>query len=111
MRDWKEIAKEAAGRHPGGFVVLDSPHFELGLLPDGSARCYHNEFHQEFAGPALNPKQIRRFLWDIRNKRQVQRDRAFIETYYDDETDTSVIRLGTLTSEEALERLAHGTEV
>lgn len=109
MRDWKEISRLAAERHPGGVVILESPHLGLGSLPEGTALCRHEQFTKEFEGSSLNPKEIRRFLWEIRNRRQVLRDRAFVETEYDEESDTSRIHLGTLTSKDALERLGHGT--
>lgn len=108
MRDWKVISKVASEAHPGGTVLLESPHLPMGLFPEETARFYHEDMTHEVGGNSLSPKDIRRFLWENRATRPVQRDRAFIETAYDEEKDISTLRLGTLTSASVMERMPHG---
>ena len=108
MRNWKEISKVSSEAHPGGTVLLESPHLPMDLFPEETARFYHEDMRLEVGGRDVSPKDIRRFLWENRGTRPVQRDRAFIETAYDEEKDVSVLRLGTLTSTSVVERMPHG---
>lgn len=107
MRDWKEISKVAADRHPGGVVFLESPHFEAASLPPGAAPFYH-DLTLEVGGSVLSPKEIRRFLWMNRGTRAVNRDRSFLETSYDSESNKSTVKIGTMTGTDVLERMGHG---
>lgn len=109
MRDWKEISKVVAGRHPGGVVFLESPHFPVEEFPEEAVPFYHEGYERSFPGPDLSPKAVRRFLWEHRNTRPIQRDRAFVETEYDEESDVSRIRVGTMTALPVLERMPHGS--
>lgn len=105
MRDWKEISKVSADAHPGGVVLLESPHYPVDALPEGSVRFYHPELTREIETENLTPKDIRRFLWENRANRAVLRDRSFVETDYDEESGVSTVRLGTITADAVLERM------
>lgn len=108
MRNWKDISKATSEAHPGGFVVLEAPHLTEDLFPEGTARFYHPDLTLEVGGESLSPKDIRRFLWEHRSARPIQRERAFIETSYDEDKDVSFLRVGTITTDPVLERISHG---
>ena len=107
MRDWKEISKASSQAHPGGVVFLESPHFPMEALPEQAAPFYH-DLTLEVGGETLSPKDIRRFLWENRGSRAIQRDRSFIETAYDEDSDVSTVKIGTMTGANVLERMSHG---
>ena len=110
MRNWKEISKATSEAHPvnSGGIVLDAPDLDLDLIPEGAVFHRHQSPHLEVQGESLRAKDIRQFLWDNRNLRVLKRDRAFIWSQYDSETDISRVGLGTLTAQEAVERLSNG---
>jgi hypothetical protein len=87
---------------------LDAPDLSFEDLPEDVAFCRHSSPHFEVEGEALRPKDIRQFLWDNRNLRALKRDRAFIWSEYDSESDISKVGLGTITVNRALERLNNG---
>ncbi|MBV70955.1 MAG: hypothetical protein CMH52_06345 [Myxococcales bacterium] len=105
MRDWKDISKTASQSHPGGVVMLESPHFPVEGLPEGSVRFYHPDMSMEVEGPEISPKEIRKFLWSNRMSRPVTRDRAFVETFYNEEDDISSLKVGTITADAVIERI------
>ena len=108
MRNWKQIAQNTSDYHPSGGIVLDAPELSESDLPEGAVFYRHKSPHFEVEGDALRPKDIRQFLWDHRNLRCLKRDRAFIWSEYDSKSDISRVGLGTLTVEEAVERLDNG---
>ncbi len=108
MRDWKEVSKVSSEAHPGGVVFLDSPHFPVSSLPGEAAPFYH-DLTLEVGGNDLSPKEIRRFLWEHRNSRAICRDRCFIETLYDEDSDVSTVKIGTMTGVHVLERMTDGS--
>jgi len=108
MRDWKEISKAVSERHPDGTVFLESPHLAFSVLPEEAVRFYSG-LSLDVDGPSLSPKQVRRFLWEHRVNRAVQRDRAFVETSYNEETDVSSMKIGTITVAPVVERISNGS--
>ena len=59
-----------------------------------------------FEGMKMNPKMVRRWLWEQRNTRGVQREGNFIWGAYIEEEDKTMVGLGALTSPTAAVRLA-----
>tara|TARA_R110002020_G_scaffold114056_2_gene262374 strand:- start:3006 stop:3332 length:327 start_codon:yes stop_codon:yes gene_type:complete len=108
MRDWKEISKAVSERHPDATVFLESPHLPSTSLPK-EAVPFYSGLSLDVEGPVLSPKQVRRFLWDHRVNRAVQRDRAFVETSYNEETDVSSMKIGTITVTPVVERISNGS--
>ena len=108
MRNWKTIAKNLEAMHPGGRVLLESPHVPWEFLPEEAEELVHEDTAKEFKGEEINAKDVRRFLWNNRNSRKSKRDRAFVASSYNEDKDVSILSLGTLTCKEAAERLNNG---
>ena len=108
MRNWKTIAKNLEDLHPGGRVLLESPHVPWEFLPEEAEEFVHEDTAKEFKGEEINAKDVRRFLWNNRNSRKSKRDRAFVTSSYDEDKGVSILSLGTLTCKEAIERISCG---
>jgi len=108
MRNWKTIAKNLEAMHPGGRVLLESPHVPWEFLPEEAEEFVHEDTAKKFEGKEINAKDVRRFLWNNRNSRKSKRDRAFVASSYNEDKDVSILFLGTLTCKEAAERLNNG---
>tara|TARA_R110000822_G_scaffold178700_1_gene318619 strand:- start:28 stop:354 length:327 start_codon:yes stop_codon:yes gene_type:complete len=108
MRDWKKISKRLSEDHPKGWVLLDAPEFSRTEAPEWAAEFNHITPHLEVSGPDLRPKDIRQFLWDNRSLRALTRDRAFVWTKYDEDSDSSSLGFGTLTLTSVAEKLTNG---
>ena len=106
MRDWKQISRELNDSEENR-ILLDHPDLEWGDLPEWTASYEHEAPTLEVEGKP-SPKAIRQFLWDHRNDRALNRDRAFIWKKYDAELETSTVGLGTLTVAPVIERLSRG---
>ena len=109
-RAWKEISKKVVQSHPdvGGQVMLSIPDFSFDDLPDWADAFTHESPQLIVEGDKITPRQVRTFLWEHRSSRAVQRDRAFVWSKYDEENNSSVVGIGTLTVKEATERLNNG---
>lgn len=90
-------------------ILLDYPDLVWGELPEEAALHFPESPRKDFQGEALKPKDIRQFLWEHRNNRVIQRDRAFIWKKYAPEMDSITVGLGTLTVAPVVERLSYGS--
>ena len=108
MRNWKVIAKKVEALHPGGRVLLESPHVPWEYLPEEAEEVIHDDTSEEFEGDDINAKDVRRLLWDNRNNRKSKRDRAFVVSRYDEDKNVSIVSLGTVTSKDVVERITCG---
>ena len=108
-RDWKEVSKKLSAQN-GGKVFLNEPDLDLDDVPEWVVPYECESPHLEVGGPSVAPREIRKFLWDNRNSRSVLRDRAFVWSRYDSESDSSTVGLGALTVKPAIDRLGshHG---
>ena len=109
MRDWKNISKALSEIDGEARVLLDYPYLEWGDLPEWSAPYEHRKPSMEKAHNPT-PKEIRQFLWEHRNKRSIERDRAFVWKRYNPDLETFTVGLGTLTVAPVVERLSNGIE-
>tara|TARA_Y100000310_G_C20085361_1_gene535804 strand:+ start:12 stop:326 length:315 start_codon:yes stop_codon:yes gene_type:complete len=100
--DWKKISNDLVETHKkqGSGIIPFNPHStgELVNLSD-------NETHLEVEGKELKAKKIRRFLWEHRKKRALQRKNAVLWSTYIEDEDKSYVGVGALTSKEAVKRL------
>tara|TARA_R110002020_G_scaffold138423_1_gene308455 strand:- start:86 stop:403 length:318 start_codon:yes stop_codon:yes gene_type:complete len=94
MSVWKDISKELFRRYqsedePSVLAVNiheDDMSSTVRLQPDD------HPMYQLSKGQELTPKEIRRYLWDIRNREDLQEAKAFY-VFHDEDEDT--IHLGT----------------
>ena len=104
--DWKKISNklvEAHATNESAVVFLD-PHSK-GVLVNLS----DDEFCLELEGREIQAKKIRKFLWENRKKRALQREKAAIWSAYIEDEDKSYVGVGALTSPEVADRMAnHG---
>jgi hypothetical protein len=105
--DWKNIASKLVEEHTtkeSSVVSLD-PH-SIGELVNLS----NDDFCLEIEGKELKTKRVRKFLWENRKKRALQRRSAVIWSAYLQDEDKSYVGVGALTTKRVADKMAsrHG---
>ena len=85
--------------------MLNFPELDFESVPGWAKPFEHESPQVELPGEELAPRDIRKFLWENRGMRCITRDRSFIWSKYLPKSDSSVIGIGTLTTEKVLERM------
>ena len=100
--NWKKISSKLVDDHANteSAVITLDPHSK-GILVNLS----NDEFCLEEEGKELKVKKVRRFLWENRNKRALQRENAAIWSSYIPEEDKSYMGVGAVTSKEVARRM------
>jgi hypothetical protein len=105
--DWKKISKKLSedhGKYESAVVPLN-PH-SSGVLVNLS----DDKFYWETDGKNLTPKKVRKFLWENRKKRALQRKNAAVWSSYLPDEDKTYMGVGAITSKEVAVRMgaSHG---
>ncbi len=105
--NWKKISSKLVDDHAnnGSAVITLDPHSE-GVLVNLS----HDEFCLAEKGKDLKVKSVRKFLWENRKKRALQRENAAIWSSYMPDEDKSYMGVGALTSEKVAKRMKEVTD-
>ena len=100
--NWKEISNQLTELHKetGSAVVMFDPHSEGDVV-----NLSTEDFCLEVEGKELHKKKVRKFLWENRKKRALQRKNALLWSSYLEDEDKSYIGVGAITSPEAAKRL------
>lgn len=100
--DWKAVSRKLVNLHDekeAGIIRL-TPH------STGEMVNLSNEyFCLEVKGRELTAKRVRKFLWEHRKKRALQRKKAVVWSAYVEEEDMSYVGVGALTSPEVAARM------
>jgi hypothetical protein len=106
MIDWKGKVKmlvDQFSEKKGAMTPLSEPDPEklhlIQITPD--------EHLLEVEGSSINAKSVRKWLWELRNQRCVQRKNAFLFASYDESDDISRVGLGAFTTADAAVRLTN----
>mgnify|MGYP003657575698 CR=1 FL=1 len=105
--NWKKISSELVTQHSDeeSAVISLDPHSvgEIVNLSDDS-------FCLEVKGKELKSKKVRKFLWDNRKKRALQRKNAVLWSAYLEDEDISYVGVGALTTKRVADRMSkrHG---
>jgi len=100
--DWKKISNKLVDAHSekeSAVIALNSE--SIGILVNLSS----DNFCLEVEGKELQSKKVRKFLWENRKKRALQRKNAVLWSAYIEEEDKSYVGVGAVTSKEAAERM------
>mgnify|MGYP003649401958 CR=1 FL=1 len=97
--DWKKISKRLSKIHEEkkSSVVRLTP-FTEGVVVNLS----NDSFCLEVPGEQLSAKKVRKFLWENRKKRALQRKNAILWSAYLEDDDTSYVGVGALTLKQAI---------
>jgi len=100
--NWKEISRKLVSLHEEkeAAIIRLTPHStgELVNLSD-------DDFCLKVTGKELTEKKVRKFLWENRKKRALQRKKAVIWSAYIEDEDKSYVGVGALTSLEVASRM------
>tara|TARA_R100000458_G_scaffold37793_1_gene35247 strand:+ start:405 stop:722 length:318 start_codon:yes stop_codon:yes gene_type:complete len=100
--DWKSITRRLVEEHS----EKESTVVPLNEEIQGSIVNLSNDnFCLEFEGKELKTKKVRKFLWENRNRRALQRDNAILWSAYMEDEDKSYMGVGALTTPEIAERM------
>jgi len=103
---WKKIAKTASELHEKqGYSLIDKSNEDAVAMEVPLVNTVPEDKLLKIAGKSVSPKEIRTFTWDNRKSRFMSRDSAFVWTYYDKDSDTSMVGMGARVDPEVLERL------
>jgi hypothetical protein len=108
------VAKTAAALHKQFRVAAVDRYGQNAVLvaEDSAAAIVALGEPEGVEGTELSPKFLRKFLWERRGERAVQRDRMVLWTSYDAETDTSFVGVGCLVDPDVARKLeTRGYEV
>ena len=100
--DWKKISNKLVDAHSekeSAVIALNSE--STGVLVNLSS----DDFCLELEGKELQSKKVRRFLWENRKKRALQRKKAVVWSAYIEDEDKSYVGVGALTSSEIATRM------
>lgn len=102
---WKKIVQKLVENHKNkqSAVVKLDPHSK-GEIVDLS----NDELCMEIEGKELHAKKVRKFLWERRKRRALQRKRGLIWSAYLEEEDKSYVGVGAMTTKEVAERISNG---
>ena len=104
--NWKSVVKDLKAmydEHKGAVVGINSATDPSKQHPVQITSDIHA---LTFEGMDINPKLVRRWLWEQRNTRAVKREGNFIWASYNAENDTTLVGLGALATSGAAVRLA-----
>ena len=103
--NWKQISKFMTEMHNelGGSIVdlqgMNATHKNENLINTSKS-----DELMSLVGKKLNPKGIRRFMWEHRKSRQLTRPNAVIWSWFDEEEDKTVVGFGAPVKPQALDR-------
>ena len=102
--NWKKFTKKFTEVHDknGSAVLLLDPHSVKG---EEIVNLSKENFILEIEGKELNEKKVRKFLWENRKKRALQRKNALLWSSYMEDEDKSYVGVGATTSKEVADRL------
>jgi len=103
--NWKSIVKDLKAmydEHKGAVVAINLTQDPNKQHPVQITSDVHA---LTFEGMDINPKLVRRWLWEQRNTRAVKREGNFIWASYNAEDDTTLVGLGALATSRAAVRL------
>ena len=87
-----------------GFGIDESDNHAIGIT-DFANTTADGELYSQ-TGRVLSAKKVRRWLWERRKERKLNRQTAMLWTVYDTVNDRSVVGIGAVTSKEAADKLA-----
>ena len=101
--NWKEISQRLASLHEKqeAAVIRFSPE-STGEMVNLS----NDDFSLKIEGKKINAKKIRKFLWEQRKKRALQRKNAVLWSAYIKDEDKSYIGVGALTTKRVADKMA-----
>ena len=104
MTNWKSVVNELRTQFEakGGATVLVSEPSEGKTVP---VQTLADEHLLKFEGKKLQPKTVRKWLWEQRDCRVLKRQGAVLFAGYDEAEDTTLVGLGAMTSPDAAVRL------
>ena len=100
--NWKQLTKNLIDIHvqnKSAVVSLD-PH-SVGVLVNLS----DDDFCLTVEGKEIKPKKVRRFLWEQRKKRALNRSNAAIWSAYMEKEDKTYVGVGAITSQKVADRI------
>jgi len=100
--NWKDISRKLVELHDEkeAAIIRLTPH-STGELVNLSG----DDFCLEVEGKKLTAKKVRKFLWENRKKRALQRKKAVVWSAYIEDEDKSYVGVGALTSSEIATRM------
>tara|TARA_R100001082_G_C4354346_1_gene156060 strand:- start:535 stop:849 length:315 start_codon:yes stop_codon:yes gene_type:complete len=100
--DWKKLSKKLVDLHEEKEAAI------IRLTPATIGEVINlssDGFCLEVEGKKLSPKKVRKFLWENRKKRALQRKQAVLWSAYMEEEDKSYVGVGALTSPKVAARI------
>jgi hypothetical protein len=102
MLNWKKLSRNLVEEH----AKNESAIIVLNETSEGSiVNLSNDEFCMEEKGKELSTKKVRKFLWENRKKRALQRKSAILWSAYMEDEDMSYVGVGALTTPEVAERM------
>lgn len=100
--NWKKISSRLTELHKenGSSCLALDPHSKGELV-----NLSNDDMFMEIDGKELKVKRVRKFLWENRKKRALQRKNAVLWSSYMEDEDKSYFGVGALTSKNAADRL------
>jgi len=101
--DWKKISKKLTDDHNENesSIVRLNPH-SIGHMVNLS----NDNFCLEVKGKEIRSKRVRKFLWENRKKRALQRRSAVLWSSYLEDDDISYVGVGALTTKKVADKMA-----
>ena len=100
--NWKEISRRLVALHDEQEAAV------IRFSPDSKGEMVNlsnDKFSLEVEGRKLTAKKVRKFLWEQRKSRALQRKNAILWSAYVEDEDKSYIGVGALTSPKVAARL------
>ena len=106
LLNWKKISRNLVDEH----LENESAIIILNEDSEGSIVNLSNDsFCMAEKGKELSAKKVRKFLWENRKKRALQRKKAILWSAYLEDEDISYVGVGALTTPKIAERMkCHG---
>lgn len=103
--NWKQISQYMARMHNslgGSLINLEGKNATL----SGSSIINTSKPNEvlSIVGNELSPKKLRKFMWDHRRSRRLQREKAVIWSWFDRDQNKTLVGFAAPVSEEALSR-------
>ena len=100
--NWKDISRKLVDLHDEkeAAIIRLTPHSTGSLV-----NLSDDDFCLEVDGRKITAKRVRKFLWENRKKRALQRKKAVVWSAYIKEEDKSYVGVGALTSPEVATRM------
>jgi len=101
--DWKKISRKLVEDHKdkGSSIINLTPHSKGGEVVNLST----DDFCLELTGKELSTKKVRRFLWENRKKRALNRKHGIIWSAYLEDEDKSYVGVGAITDPKVAARM------